>query len=197
MSKPSKQPPKNDPRGMGSVPPKSGTTATVGANPPPASPGASVPPVNGAGGPGMAGVSEAQRVVEEARRGRGRPPGSGSAPKVDKGQAAIDAELQQIAADLYSAENFEDLVMLPGDIGFAMTGHEHWLPTERAKRVLARTSAAAARLSRADPRYLAWMLFASALLGHYGGAALKSIYIKRKEKLAAQQDQPTDTQPQE
>ncbi len=178
MSKP------NDKRGVAAVPPKPATTpppASVGAD---KGSGAILPPVNGAGGPAVAGTAEANAVIDAARRGRGRPPGSGGAPKtVAANQAAIDAELQAVAADLYSAENFEDLVTLPGDIGFAMTGHDHWLPSEKTKRVLARSSAAAARLAKFDPRYLAFGIFFSAMASHYGAAALKTVVIKRQERL--------------
>lgn len=186
----------NDKRGVAAVPPKSGPATPAPVASPDKGGGAGSPPINGAGGPAVAGTAEANAVIEAARRGRGRPPGSGGAPKsVAQNQAAMDAELQAIAQELYSSENFEDLVTLPGDIGFAMTGHDHWLPTEKTKRVLARSSAAAARLAKFDPRYLAFAIFISAMASHYGAAAIKTVVIKRQEKLKRQMgvtDTPTE-----
>lgn len=137
----------------------------------------------------MAGVAEASQVVEEARKRRGRPKGSGA--NASDAKAAADAELQAAAEELYSGENFEDLVTLPGEIGFALTGHEHWLPTERVQRVLARTGAAAARLMKADPRYLALGLFLSTLVTTYGGAAIKSVQLNRQKKIRDYQEAAT------
>ncbi len=128
-----------------------------------------------------AGVADAAAVVD--RKKRGRPPGSSTA-RPQTGPEEL-ARLQQQAAmidQLFTPENFRALVELPGNVGYALTGHEFWNLSEAESKTLASTGAAVAKVFNVSPQWLAVFLLLSSMASIYGSRMVKEVAIRRTEK---------------
>ena len=148
-------------------------------------------PNTGVGSTNAPGVAQAQAILAE-RKTRGPYTKRGTGDKA-QAQAQALAKMEGIAAQLYSPENFKHIVELPGDIGFAITGHEHWLLGEKESASLASTGSVAAQLLALDPRWMAFILFATNVAGCYGARVVKEVFVRREEKKKKQSIAPVKT----
>lgn len=166
-------------RGMDPVPKVGGAEASPSDNSPP--PAASASPKNGDAIPASSGPASTASGNIDSIRKRG--------PYKAKGNKEAEAQalekLNALSATLYAPENFQALVELPGDIGFALSGHEHWLLGEKESKVCSSTASAAIQLVQMDPRWLALIMFLTSFGSAYGSRAVKELFIRRREKVEA------------
>lgn len=167
-----------------------GVTVETPINPATNSPSISTG-TSGNGG-GDAGTTAAKEII--AKR-RGRPPGStNNKPATpNESQTAALAQMEALHAQLFSSENFEALVSMPGDLGFALTGNEHWFISDKERKVLSSTGSVACRFLGGDPKWIAISLFAMALVSAYGGRAMKELFIRKQKKNAPKENKAQST----
>lgn len=98
--------------------------------------------------------------IEEKKRGRGRPPGSGGKSRAGAVPDGLPPDSGIGVEELYKAENWEEVAALPFNVRKAMTGSEVFELSKKQKEVLGRSLAASMRLLGViDPKYVALVLF--------------------------------------
>lgn len=130
----------------------------------------------------------AKTAADSSPRKRGRPRGDGIAG-AGRERALQDQVNTAIASQLdalHDPEAWGALLGLPGDAIFAVTGRERWEIRKEERRTLGVTGSAFARtLMITNPRALAAMMLAAALLSCYGTRALAEAKEFRDKKNAA------------
>jgi len=133
-----------------------GSTATDNNNSPAS--GASINP----------DTTQSAAIINERVARRGRPPGSGS-KKTESGERGLSPEELKALDAVFNPDAWRGLVRLPSDAATMLTGSKVWELSKPEIDTLASGAATCARyFVKADPKWIALMLFSSALVTVYG-----------------------------
>ncbi len=113
-------------------------------------------------------TTQSAAIIEERVARRGRPPGSG-AKKTESGERGLSPEELKALDAVFNPEAWRGLVRLPSDAATMLTGSKVWELSKPEVDTLASGAATCARyFVKADPKWIALMLFSSALVTVYG-----------------------------
>lgn len=130
----------------------------------------------------------AARLAADAPGRRGRP--RKDASPVGGNQRDLQAEVDKAIASqldaLHDPKQWEALLCFPADTALTLTGRDHWKSSTREREVVGATGSALARtLMITNPRALAAMMCAAAMINFYMPRAMLELKHLRDEKKAA------------
>lgn len=129
----------------------------------------------------------AARLASDAPRRRGRPPKDAGVIGGDTRdlQAKVDAAIAAQLDTLHDPKQWEALLCFPADTALTLTGREHWKSSQREREVVGATGSALARtLMITNPRALAAMMCAAAMINFYMPRAMLELKHLRAQKAA-------------
>lgn len=111
--------------------------------------------------PSVEGAGTLTAKLEEKRRGRGRPPKSGSGARPQDLSDGLYKDSQRELEELYKGENWEEIAALPFNIRRAMTGSDIFTLSKHQKTILGSSLAASMKLlGLINPKYVAFTILA-------------------------------------
>lgn len=129
--------------------------------------------------------ANAERLATDAPRRRGRPSKDAGTVGGDTRdlQGKIDAQIAQQLDALHDPKQWEALLCFPADTALTLTGREHWKSSQREREVVGATGSALARtLMITNPRALAAMMCAAAMINFYMPRAMLELKHLRDSK---------------
>jgi hypothetical protein len=113
-------------------------------------------------------TTQSAQIVQERISRRGRPPGSGT-KKDATGERGLSPEEAKALDAVFAPDAWRGLVRLPSDAATMLTGSKVWELSKPEVDTLATGAATCARyFVKTDPKWIALMLFSSALITVYG-----------------------------
>ena len=104
-------------------------------------------------------------------------------PGPGEGSQGADGLTQEELARVYSADEVKDLVTLPAETMYALTGHERWILAEREIKILSEKGARMLSLiMKIEPKWFIVGSFFGALGSVYGTRAIAEIKERRTKK---------------
>ena len=121
-----------------------------------------------AAAPGSSSIASLAEAI--AKNGSSSSPLPGSGGSGDPGSLAREPE------KVYSVEEVLELVQLPADTMYALTGNERWILGDREKKILAeRTARALSLIMKIEPKWFVIGSFLAAFGSIYGTRAIAEV----------------------
>ena len=106
-----------------------------------------------------------------------------SSPLPGSGGPGAPGAVAEQPEKIYTVEEVLELVQLPADTMYALTGHERWILGEREKQILAeKTAKALSLIMKIEPKWFVIASFVTALGSVYGTRAIAEIKERKNKK---------------